>query len=86
MGNLHADTRGLITRISAEAPSDNAVVGHDLGNVRVSLVPVVFDLEAWLPQFDGLWPAGSDATLSYRSRIAQGTSLAPEQAVFSSVF
>lgn len=85
MGNLYADARGLITRISTEAPVGGAVVGHDQGSVRISLVPVAFDLEAWLPQFDGLWPAGSDAALSYRSRIVQGASLAPEQAVFGSV-
>ncbi|MEP2615363.1 MAG: hypothetical protein ABJH31_14805, partial [Marinobacter alexandrii] len=85
MGNLRADTRGLITRISTGAPADNAVVGHDQGSIEVSLVPVAFDVKAWLPQFDTLWPAGSDAAQSYRSRIVQGTSLAPEQVVFHSV-
>lgn len=84
MGNLQADGRGLITRISLAAGADGAVAGHDHGPVQVSLVPVAFDVEAWLSQFDALWPAGSDAAESYRNRIVHGTSLAREQVIFGS--
>jgi len=82
MGNLQADGRGLITRISLEAGADGAAAGHQHGAVRVALMPVAFDAEAWLPHFDALWPAGSDAAESYRARIVHGTSLAPERMIF----
>ncbi len=75
MGNLVADGRGLIARIAGTAPASGAIAGHHLAGVEVSLVPVAFDLEAWLGQFDTLWPAGSPAAESYRQRIREGTQL-----------
>lgn len=82
MSNLQADRRGLITRISAAAGAEGAVAGHIHGSLQVSLMPVAFDHEAWVPHFDALWPSGSDAAESYRHRIVGGTSLTPEQVVF----
>jgi len=48
-------------------------------------MPVSYDLDAWLPQFDQLWPAGSPAAVSYRNRIISGTLLCPEYIVFPSI-
>ncbi|AOY89299.1 hypothetical protein BKP64_14590 [Marinobacter salinus] len=84
MGNLQADPRGLITRIGLSAPATEPVVAFEQRGVHISLLPVSFDVAAWLARFDELWPAGSDAAVSYRSRILNGTSLNPEQVVFPS--
>ncbi|QSP95688.1 hypothetical protein LPB19_04550 [Marinobacter salinisoli] len=84
MGNLQGDARGLITRIGLSAP-EQSVIDAALGAVSVSLQPVAFDPGAWLERFDRIWPAGSDAALSYRQRLADGTSLRPEQASFMSI-
>ena len=75
------DTRfGLATRI-AGTPSTQALYGARLGAVVVEAVPVRYDYEAWLAEFDRVWPAGSPAALSYRKRIASGPVYGVEQAV-----
>lgn len=76
MGNLLRDSRGLITRIGLTSPVAEPVAGLERQGLSVSLVPVAYDLGAWLPQFDRLWPAGSAAAVSYRKRLVGGTSLA----------
>jgi len=48
-------------------------------------LPVAFSLEAWLTDFDRLWPAGSPAAVSYRERILNGTSLGPKDVIFPSL-
>ncbi|NMT62903.1 metallophosphoesterase family protein [Marinobacter orientalis] len=77
MGNLAQDPRGLITRIGLRGPLAEPVAGLDGRGLSVSLMPVAYDLDAWLPRFDQLWPSGSAAAESYRKRIAGGTSLTP---------
>ncbi|KEF29903.1 hypothetical protein D777_03079 [Marinobacter nitratireducens] len=84
MGNLKGDRRGLITRIAAGPSPEVAVARQEVSGLAVSLVPVAFDGAAWLACFDQLWPAGSDASESYRHRIISGTALAPEQVMFPS--
>lgn len=84
MGNLLSDPRGLITRVSFATPLTEPVAGIEHRGLNVSLMPVAFDLDAWLPQFDVLWPDGSPAAVSYRSRIVSGTSLSPDRIVFPS--
>ncbi|HYS51214.1 MAG TPA: hypothetical protein VEM33_05005, partial [Burkholderiales bacterium] len=75
------DTRfGLATRI-AGTPSAQALYGARLGAAVVEAVPVRYDHEAWLAEFDRAWPAGSPAALSYRKRIASGPGYEVEQAV-----
>ncbi|WP_372986516.1 metallophosphoesterase family protein [Marinobacter sp.] len=86
MGNLHRDPRGLIARISSYGPSVEAVSTLERRGLHFSLVPVAFDREAWLGRFDALWPSGSDAEASYRSRLLNGTSLAPGDVLFPSGF
>lgn len=86
MGNLRSDPRGLITRIALEDDQASAVAGlgwsDGRANVRVSLVPVEFDVDAWLEEFDRLWPAGSAAALSYRQRLLTGTALGAGELLF----
>ena len=85
MGNLRADPRGLITRISRTAPEIEPVAGIVTGELCVELVPVDYDLNAWLAQFDRLWPVGSPASLSYRKRVLGGASLTSAGLVFPPV-
>lgn len=85
MGNLEQDPRGLVTRIGLTSPLAEPVAGLERRGLNVSLIPVAYDLSAWLPRFDQLWPGGSAAAISYRSRIVAGTSLAPDRVAFPSV-
>ncbi len=84
MGNLLSDPRGLITRLGFTSPLAEPVAGIEHCGLNVSLMSVSYDLNAWLPQFDRLWPAGSPAAVSYRSRLVSGTSLSPDHVVFPS--
>jgi hypothetical protein len=82
MGNLKSDPQGLITRIALGDYHDSSLAGLENHGVSVSLRPVGFDLEAWLADFDQLWPAGSAAAESYRNRLVSGTSLQAGDLVF----
>lgn len=84
MANLAGERQGLITRIARSSPTSVPVAGLNAAGLNVSLLPVRFDFDAWLADFDALWPAGSDAALSYRDRILNGTSLTAEQVRFGS--
>ena len=94
MGNLADDARGLITRVVRQSgdsarPDESGpqpVSERTIADVGVSLVPVAFDLHAWLKEFDGLWPAHSPAAISYRDRLAHGTGLSPAEVAFPRSF
>ena len=85
MGNLYSDPRGLITRIGLSSPVTEPVTGVERHGLHVSLLPVPYSLEAWLPEFDRLWPAGSPAAVSYRNRMINGTSLRVNDLIFNSL-
>jgi len=80
MPNFRGTRFGLATRI-AGTPSAQALYGARLGAAVVEAVPLRYDHEAWLAEFDRAWPAGSPAALSYRKRIASGPGYEVEQAV-----
>ncbi|MDX1800439.1 MAG: hypothetical protein R3303_05875 [Marinobacter sp.] len=86
MGNVRADSRGLVARLAHGAGFGQSVPGslarRVQGPLEISLVPLAFDTAAWLTQFDRIWPAGSDAAESYRDRIQHGTRLGPDELVF----
>ncbi len=85
MGNLNEDTRGLIARISRTASTFEPVAGLvSAAGLHLDLMPVDYDVSAWLEQFDQLWPAGSSAAISYRQRLLEGTPLSPCDLIFPS--
>ena len=71
MANFASDPRGLVTRI-APFSSDLALYGCHHGPLVVEAVPVPFDLARFMQVFDRVWPAGSEAALSYRHRLVSG--------------
>jgi hypothetical protein len=71
MPNFRGERYGLVTRI-ALTPSRDALYGTSAGPVRIEAVPVRYEHEAWLEDFDRLWPTESAAALSYRERIVSG--------------
>ncbi|SFR66623.1 hypothetical protein SAMN05216203_2367 [Marinobacter daqiaonensis] len=75
MGNLAGGSSGLVARVARSPASPAAFHLPSELPVDASLEPVVFPLAPWLQRFDQLWPYGSDAALSYRQRIINGTSL-----------
>lgn len=81
MPNFRGDPRGLLTRISShpEAPPD-ALYGCALDGVRYDAVPIAYDHAAWQRRFEGLWPPGSPARVSYHARIVAGPAHDPAQA------
>ncbi|MBU2872771.1 hypothetical protein [Marinobacter salexigens] len=86
MGNLSSDTRGLIARVSRSAPLSESVAGLKTDGLHLHLMPVDFDVRAWLVEFDRLWAEGSPAAISYRKRVLEGAPLTPGELVFPSVF
>lgn len=76
MANFEGTTHGVITRIATRAvPPSLAALRlyglHERG-VWIDALAVQFDAAAWLERFDAIWPAGSDAAVSYRARFAHG--------------
>ena len=84
MGNLRADSRGLVTRIGFASPFLEPLAAIAGSGLHISLIPVAYDVNAWLAQFDRLWPEGAPAAVSYRKRLTDGTHLAPEDIIFPS--
>ncbi|MGM0768185.1 MAG: hypothetical protein ACQEV6_09170 [Pseudomonadota bacterium] len=84
MGNLSSDPRGLITRIGFTSPVAEPVAGIESRGLKVTLMPVAFDFQGWMQEFDRLWRPGSAAAVSYRDRLLTGTTLTPEHIVFPS--
>ena len=80
MPNFRDSRFGLLTRI-ARTPCGDALYGARIGAAHVEAVPVRYDHEAWLAEFDRMWPAGSPASLSYRKRIASGPAYGVDQAL-----
>ena len=81
MGNLAGDPRGLIIRVASSPAVTGAIAGVSGAGLYLDLLPVAFDLPAWLAEFDRLWPATTPAAVSYRQRILEGTQLQPEQLI-----
>jgi hypothetical protein len=69
MGNFAGDSRGLITRISTTSSPHPLLYGLRYGPVWIDALPVAFDVEAFVSEFDQLWPRGSPGEISYRGRI-----------------
>jgi hypothetical protein len=64
---------GLITRVSADpTPPADSMYGGMAGGLRYDAIPITYDHDAWMERFESLWPEGSDAHLSYHSRMTHG--------------
>jgi hypothetical protein len=70
MPNFAATRFGIATRISARR--GRAVYAEKAGDVFVEAVALEYDSAAWERRFLEQWPAGSDAHVSYYSRIVNG--------------
>jgi hypothetical protein len=85
MANFTGDASGLLTRISTR-PLPSALERargfglHERG-VWIDALRIRFDAARWIERFDSLWPAGSPAALSYRSRIVAGPAFSVDQAL-----
>ena len=85
MPNFSGQTDGLITRISSQGASPEALYGAKINGIFIEALPVKFDQGAWQARFLRAWPAGSDAYESYFERIRQGPNFSPKQAMLSNV-
>ncbi len=87
MPNLLNDHAGLITRLSTRPPDGRIQAAVRFGMQRAGLfidaVGIDYPHASWLAMFDGLWPLGSDAALSYRDRIKHSLKLSAADMVFS---
>jgi hypothetical protein len=85
MANFAGDASGLLTRISTKALPRALEAARAFGlyerGVWVDALRVRFDLGRWLQRFDALWPAGSPAAVSYRSRIVDGPDFTVDHAL-----
>jgi hypothetical protein len=76
MANFANRTFGVITRVATRAvPASlhrRRLYGLHERGVWIDALAGPFDAAAWLARFDAIWPAGSDAALSYRTWLARG--------------
>lgn len=84
MGNLTGDPAGLVARLALSASSKASFRLPSRLPVSASLERVRFPVSPWLALFDSLWPKNSDAALSYRHRILNGTGLTVAQLLSAS--
>jgi hypothetical protein len=82
MPNFRADAAGLLTRI-ALAPAMVAQPRYAVrlgGGVVAEAIAIDIDMATWRSRFQALWPAGSDAHVSYFDRIVHGPDYAAADA------
>ena len=84
MPNFRGDTAGLFTRIGLRPfAGPDAARHHGLvqGGVHIDAIAVDSATPEWQAAFLRQWPAGSDAHLSYWSRVVHGPDYRPAQAL-----
>lgn len=74
MANVKNETYGLITRI-AKTQSKGAIISEKIDDLFVELVKIDFDIKLFLEWFEKTWTDDSPASISYKNRIINGTSL-----------
>ena len=80
MANIQGQTFGLFTRI-ARSKHEKAIISQEIGELFVELVKVDFDIEKFKLWFEKIWSDDSPASISYKNRIINGTSLAIEDII-----
>lgn len=85
MPNFRGSRAGLITRIGATPLPGRLASARSYGTaaagVHVDALSVQFDADAWIADFERLWPAGTAAQVSYRQRIVDGPCFSIEDAL-----
>lgn len=74
MANVKNATYGLITRI-AKTSSKDAIVSEKIDDLYIELVKIEFDITKFVSWFESTWSENSPASISYKNRIVNGTSL-----------
>ena len=80
MANIQGETFGLFTRI-AKNSHKKAIYSEYRDGLYVELVKVDFDIEKFKLWFEKVWPDDSPASISYKNRIINGTSLTIEDII-----
>ena len=80
MPNFNTGCYGLVTRIATRAHPSALYRAHLQGLV-IEAVPLNYNHDQFINEFDRQWPAGSAAAESYRARILRGTLDAPQSAL-----
>ena len=85
MANFRGTRFGVLTRIAAvPVPAtllSTRIYGADFGGLHVDALAVRFDTADWDGRFARLWPAGSDAAVSYGRRIVDGPDFSIDDAL-----
>ena len=80
MANIQGEIFGLFTRI-AKSSHKKAIYSEYRDGLYVELVKVDFDIENFKLWFEKVWPDDSPASISYKNRIINGTSLTIEDII-----
>ncbi len=82
MPNFQGDPAGLLTRIAlTPAPAGRSRAGTVAGPVHIDAIAIEPPAPDVRQRFLAVWPAGSDAHVSYFPRITQGPRYHPHQVV-----
>lgn len=73
MPNFNDGCYGIVTRIAQTAGHRKSLYSTTYQGLVYEALPLFYDQDAWTTLFLSLWPAGSDAWISYWERIAQGS-------------
>lgn len=81
MPSVSGSLAGLCTRISLRPSPHPVLCEVRCADAYIALLPLHYDADQWLREFDAQWPAQSPAHVSYRQRITQGPSFSAQQAL-----
>lgn len=81
MPNFRGTRFGLVTRISVRPAPRARAYGVRIAGAYVDALRIDYDVDAWEESFLSRWPSGSDAHLSYFSRICGGPRYTMKEAV-----
>ena len=82
MPNFAGGRYGLLSRI-ASTPHPAALYRCERNGLFIEALPLNYDHDAFLADFDRQWPASSPAALSYRSRILGAVADQPQHALLA---
>ena len=82
MPNFDNGRYGLVSRIALK-PHPAALYRAKLAGLIIEALPLGYDHQAFVQEFDRQWPADSPAALSYRPRLLDGTLHSPHSALLA---